>query len=155
MVSDFTYLLSGYLSGYAILKFPFLWFFQNQLTLLLAQFDCPSRSFGYRPRTTCSGCWTVLAAIWFNIKLVSSVGSRFFRLLTVAINNYFSFFALPLVYDLWRLSNANLVWIKFCRLVLHIQQKFNFKLFDIVQNMPIVLQFVFVQTTVIAVARLN
>ena len=53
-------------------------FFQNQMTLLLAQFHCPSRSFGYRPRTTCSGCWTVLAAIWFNIKLVSSVGGRFF-----------------------------------------------------------------------------
>ena len=70
-------------------NFRFYGFFQNQLTLLLAQFHCPSRSFGYRPRTTCSGCWTVLAAIWFNIKLVSSMGSRFFRLLTVAINNYF------------------------------------------------------------------
>ena len=88
-------------------NFRFFGFFQNHLTLL-AQFHCPSRGFGYRPRTTCFGCWTVLAAIWFSIKLVSSVGSRFFRLLTVAINNYFSFFALSLVYDLWKLSNANL-----------------------------------------------
>ena len=89
-VSDFTYLLSGYLSGYAILKIPFSWFFfPKSIDVVARTVPFPSRSFGYRPRRTCSGCWTVLAAIWFNIKLVSSVGSRFFRLLTVPINNYF------------------------------------------------------------------
>ena len=107
MVSDFTHLLSVDLSGYAILNFPFYGFFQNQLTLLLAQFHCHSRCFGGHPRTTYFGCWTVLTAIWFNINLVSSVGSRFFRFLTVEINNYFSFFALPLVYDHWKISNVN------------------------------------------------
>ena len=125
------------------------------MTLLLAQFHCPSRSFGYRPRTTCSGCWTVLAAIWFNIKLVSSVRSRFFRLLTVAINNYFFILCASPGLRSLEIIECKLGVDQICRLVLHILQKFNFKLFDIVQNMPIVLQFVFVQTAVIAVARIN
>ena len=33
--------------------------------------------------------------------------------------------------------------------------KLNFKLFDIVQNIPILIQFNFVQTVVLAVAKLN
>ena len=154
MVSDFTYLSSDYLSGYAILKFPFLWFSPKSIDIA-STVPLPSRSFGYRPRTTCSGCWTVLAAIWFNIKLVSSVGSQFFRLLTVAINNYFFF--------LWASPGLRSLEIIECKYgvdqILQVSFAYlteaNFKLFDIVQNMPIVLQFVFVQTSVIAVARIN
>ena len=125
------------------------------MTLLLAQFHCPSRSFGYRPRTTCSSCWTVLAAIWLNINLVSSVGSRFFRLITVAINNYFFILcASPGLRSLeiieCKLGVDQILQVSFAYLA-----EASFKFFDIVQNMPIVLQFVFVQTTVIAVPRIN
>ena len=154
MVSDFTYRLSCNLSGCAISKIPFLWFFPKTIDVKASTVPLPSRGFGYRPITTCFGRWTVLAAIWFNVKLISSVGSRFFRLSQLKLTIIFPSLRFPWCTSLefieCKLDKDQILQVSFAYLT-----EVNYKAFDIVHYMPIVLQFVFVQTAVTAAAKLN
>ena len=93
MVSGFTYLSSGYLSGYANLKIPFLRFFPKSIDVVASTIPLPFPWF--RLSSENNVIWSLNCVSCDVVEHQIGPIFRFFRLLTVAINIFFHSLRFP------------------------------------------------------------